>query len=254
MRKLNRLYAVLMAGGVVAMAGCNESRDTGTVTSRSGGETARAPAAEAVEERDNALVRFVNAIPGGKSVTVFAGDSAAFRDVSYKKATGYREVPDDFFAFTLRPSSNPNAEPLAENREKLADGGHYTIVAMLDEGGADKRNLRVLDDDLKPIDANKARIRVIHAVAGADEVSLYARGNEDALFDGINFKSEAGWKDVDPMTGTLEIRPEGKKVALATLPNTKLEGGKSYTFVVTGRPAKLEIVKIEDAVAEAGQS
>jgi hypothetical protein len=48
----------------------------------------------------------------------------------------------------------------------------------------------------------------------------------------------------------LEIRPEGKKNVLASLPNVTFEGGKSYTFVVAGTPAKPEIIKIEDDVAK----
>ena len=37
---------------------------------------------------------------------------------------------------------------------------------------------------------------------------------------------------------------------LASLPGVKLEGGKSYTFVVAGTPSKVEIIKVEDLVAK----
>jgi uncharacterized protein DUF4397 len=187
----------------------------------------------------------VNAIPAG-AVTVLAGDSATFTGVAYKTATEFREIPDDRFNFKLGSAD----KPLAENRENLNGGGHYTIVAMPDAGGADKRNLRVLDDDLKPVPADKARIRLINAIPGDLEVSLYIRGREDPLFDGVNFKSEAGWSEIDPVAGTLEVRPEGKKNVLASLPSAKFEGGRSYTFVLAGRPAKPEIIRIEDDVAK----
>ena len=121
---------------------------------------------------------------------------------------------------------------------------------MPDAGGADKRNLRVLEDDLKPGTAEKARVRVINAVPGDLEISVFVRGREDALFDGVNFKSEAGWDEIDPVAGTLEIRPEGKKNVLASLPNVKFEAGKSYTFVLAGTPTKLEIIKVEDDIAK----
>ena len=52
------------------------------------------------------------------------------------------------------------------------------------------------------------------------------------------------------LAGTLEIRPEGKKNVLVSLPNVKFEGGKSYTFVLSGTPTKPEIIKIEDDVAK----
>jgi hypothetical protein len=121
---------------------------------------------------------------------------------------------------------------------------------MTDQGGGDKRNLRVLDDDLKPVSPDKARVRVVNAIPGDTEISVYVRGRADPLFDGINFKSEAGWSEFDPIAGTLEVRPQGKKNVLAREPNVKLEGGKSYTFVVAGTPPKVDIIKIEDDVAK----
>jgi hypothetical protein len=190
-------------------------------------------------------VRVINAIPAG-AVTVLAGDSAAFPSVAYKTATPFREVPDDRLHFKLGSAE----KPLAENRENLDGGEHYTVIVMPDAGGADKRNMRVLADGLKPVAPERARVRVVNAVPGDLEIDVYVGGREDALFDGINFKSEAGWQEMVPMAGTLEIRPEGKKSVLASVPNVKFEGGKSYTFVVAGTPAKPEIIKVEDDVAK----
>jgi uncharacterized protein DUF4397 len=247
MTKFRGIRAGMLAGGAALLfAGCDKSRDTGAVTSKTSQGTSDAPPAEAVENRDMALVRVVNAIPGETGVIIFAGDSAAFSGVRYKQATGFQEIPDDRFNFKLGSSE----KPLAENRENLMGGGHYTIVAMPDAGGADKRNLRVLDDELKPVSPEKARVRVINAIPGDMEISAYVRGRTEPLFDGINFKSEAGWSEFDPIAGTLEIRPEGQKNVLASRPNVKLEGGKSYTFVVAGKGAKPDIIVIEDEVAK----
>jgi hypothetical protein len=245
MTKLRGLCTGMLAGGVVLLAaGCKPARDTGEVSSKTAEGTSNAPAAGVAAERDVALVRVVNAIPAGPA-TVLAGDSIAFPSVGYKKATEFREIPDDRFNFKLGSAENP----LAENRENLTGGGYYTIIAMPDEGGADKRNLRVLDDGLKPVSPDKARVRVVNAVPGDLEISVFVRGRADPLFDGINFKSEAGWNEIDPVAGTLELRPEGKKNVLASLPNVKFEGGRSYTFVIAGTPAKPEIIRIEDEVA-----
>lgn len=247
MIKLKSLCTGMLASGAVMLtAACNEHRDTGAVTTKTAEGTSSAPASEAVENNDMALVRVINAIPAGGPVTLLAGDSAAFSGVGYKTATEFKEIPDNRFNFKLGSAD----KPLAENRENLNGGGHYTIVAMPDAGGADKRNLRVLDDDLKPVPADKARVRLINAIPGDLEISLYVRGREDPLFDGVNFKSEAGWDEIAPVAGTLEVRPEGKKNVLASVPNAKFEGGKSYTYVVAGRATKPEIIKIEDDVAK----
>jgi hypothetical protein len=247
MSKLRALYTGLLAGGAVFVVGaCKDNRDTGAVSTKTAEGTSAAPASDMAENRDVALVRVINAIPAGGLVTILAGDSAAFSGVAYKTATPFREIRDDRLNFKLGSAENP----LAENRENLSGGGHYTIVAMPDAGGAEKRNLRVLEDDLQPVAPEKARVRVINAVPGDLEISVFVRGREDAIFDGVNFKSEAGWDEIDPIAGTLEIRPQGKKNVLASLPNVKFEGGKSYTFVVSGTPAKPEIIRIEDDVAK----
>lgn len=245
MRMFRELRAGMLASGAILLAAaCNTNRDTGAVTSKTSEGTTNAPASETMDNKGLALVRVINAIPGNAAV-IFAGDSTAFSGVAYKTATGFQKIPDDRFNFKL---GSPD-HPLAENHENLSGGGHYTIVAMPDQGGADKRNLRVLDDELKPVPTDKARVRVINAIPSDLEISAYVRGRADPLFDGINFKSEAGWKEIDPIAGTLEIRPQGKKNVLTSLPNVKLEGGKSYTFVVAGRSAKPDIIRVEDDVA-----
>ena len=233
---------------LVFSVGCGESRSTGTVTSKSGGETSTAPASNVVEKRDHALIRAVNAVPGRPAVTIYAGDSAAFKAVAFKKATPYQEIPDNLFNFELKAGDKPDGASLASNREKLADGGHYTVVALPAED-KDDLNLRVLNDELKPVTSGKARVRFINGMAGDTDVDFFVRGQKDPIFDGVNFKTEAGWKDVDPTSGTLVVKPDNKANTLATLPATTLEAGKSYTFVLVGKPGKYEIVKIEDAVA-----
>jgi hypothetical protein len=250
MSKLRSLGLGMLAGSAVLSAGCKGSDDTGAVTSRTGGSTSEAPPSEAAEDREMALVRVVNAVPGG-NVTIWAGDSSAFQGVAYKKATEYREIPDDRFNFSIR-AAGPGSEALAENRENMEDGGHYTIVALPAQDDPADRNLRVLNDDLKPVDATKARVRFINGVPDLEnDVDLVLKGREDAIFDGVNFTTEAGWNEIDPGSGTLVVRPDGKTTALASLPNVKLEGGKSYTFVLAGKSGKAELIRIEDEVAKA---
>ncbi|HEU5040085.1 MAG TPA: DUF4397 domain-containing protein [Gemmatimonadales bacterium] len=249
MSEIRGLWLGMLAGAAVLSSGCTGRDETGAVTSRSGGKTSEAPPSEAVEKREMALVRVVNAVPGS-GVTIYAGDSSTFADVAFKKATEYREIADDRFNFSIR-AGGPESEALAENRENLEDGGHYTIVALPAKDDPADRNLRVLNDDLKPVDASKARVRFINGVPDlGNDVDVFLRGREDAIFDGVNFTTEAGWNEIDPGSGTLVVRPDGKNTTIASLPNVKLEGGKSYTFVLAGKPGKAEIIRIEDVVAK----
>ena len=99
--RTRRLIDGMLAGGLIAFAGaCNETRDTGAVTTEKEGGTSTTPTAEVVEERDNALVRVVNAMPGG-AASIFAGDSLAFANVAYRGVTDWKEMPDDYFGFKV---------------------------------------------------------------------------------------------------------------------------------------------------------
>ena len=238
---------LLAAGGALwTTAACRDTRDTGAVTSRVGQDTSVAPPAEVAERHDAAMVRVVNAIPGSGPVTIWAGDSVAFTGVPYQKSSDWLQIRDDRFKFQIKGA--PNAEPLAENRENLRGGGHYTIVALPSQD-VNKRTLRVLDDDLKPVPADKARIRFINGMASDTDVDLVITSREEALFDGVNFTHEAGWNEITPISGTLLVRPDNGKTVLARKANVKLEGGKSYTFILTGRPGAFQLVQIEDDVA-----
>ncbi len=69
----------------------------------------------------------------------------------------------------------------------------------------------------------------------------------------MNALSETSYSEFDPMSGTLEVRPEGKNNAVLTIPNAKFQAGNTYTVVVTGKAKgtpKLEATIIEDKLVE----
>lgn len=242
--------AFTLAGvsALVLNAACNKGPDTGVVTSRTEGGSMRAPSGESVERTGGSLVRVINAVPGGRAIDIYAGDSAAFSKVPYKKVTPFHQMKGNASSFQIK--AGPEEKPLAENREALAEGGYYTIIAMPDEGGPDKRNLRVLHDDFAPVTADKARLRLVNAIPNESDLTLKLRGFDDELFSDVAFKREAGWKDVDPFVGTLALLDGDGKV-IATLSDMKVMGGKSYTLVATGRRNKAEVITVEDDVKPA---
>lgn len=245
------------AGSALLLAvACNESRDTGSVTTQSSQGTSVAPDAESVENRDNALVRVVNAIPGG-AASVYADDSLAFQSVAYKSVSEWKEMPDDFFGFkVVQVGQSIGTDTIAENREKLSNGGHYTIVALPEDRadpsqGDEYGDLRVLDDELKPMTEGKARVRFINAVAGLEtDIDVIRTGDDEALVEGVNYGNEAGWNEEDPWTGALEVQLDGSDRAIATIPAVEFQAGRSYTFIFTGTPENVEVIRFTDDVSQ----
>ncbi|HEU4692625.1 MAG TPA: DUF4397 domain-containing protein [Vicinamibacterales bacterium] len=238
------------------LAGCQqESTRDAPVSTRSPAGQSTAPAASAAASREVALVRVVHAIPADSTVDLFADDNKVFEGLAYKVVTPYREMDGQRYTFRLRPAGMDQAEALASNTEGLSDGNYYTVFAVPGDGEA--ASLRVVVDTHALPSAGKARLRVVHASNDAGEVDVYAVGRTQVLFDSVNFQSVTDYTEFDPITGALELRPDGDSNVMLTVPNVRLDASKTYTFVIVGRvrtAPKLETFVIEDqAIAAAAQ-
>ncbi|CAN5400798.1 hypothetical protein BH18ACI2_BH18ACI2_22310 [soil metagenome] len=245
---------VIFATLALATACASDANRNQPVTTTTNTGSSTAPPASQVEERDNALVRVIHAIPGGAAVDVFADNTKAFSSVAYKTVTPYQELPEEQDTFSIRPAGLDTAEPLAQADEGLDEGQRYTVIAHLTDDGKGA-GLRVINDDLKMPSAGQARVRVIHASPDAGNVDVYVQGrDDDDLFDGVEFGGGSGYEEVEPMTATLEVRPAGQRNTMLTLPNVRFEAGKNYTIVLAGRARtapKLEAIIVEDQIGGA---
>jgi hypothetical protein len=224
--------AGLTALGLSAMlvAGCNkESNQTSPVASQSGGSASTAPeSGKAANENDQALVRVLATAPDAPEVEVSADKNPVFTRVEYKEVTPYKALPANFDDFMVKPAGQDSAAPLAENSESIASGRHYTLVIFPEAAAATvnvpkadmkadrekgdkvdaekKLTLNVIADDLQAPAAGKARVRVINAVAGTDDIEVFLRGQKDALFGDVDFKEAIAYKEIDPVKTTMEWR------------------------------------------------
>jgi hypothetical protein len=261
--------AALSACVAFTMA-CGNKTQQATNTNTEGAAS-QAPSGQQAANRNMALVRFVDGVPGS-SVDLWFGDQKAFSDVSYKTVTRYKELPGQRHDLKLvrAGATNPDASKVT-NSEGLNNGEHYTIVATVDKNGKEK--LDVITDRLTASSNGKAKLRVINA--SADEVDVYAptamtatsgsaertknpppeRGmaarEEGKWFGGVNQASSTNYKEVEPMNGSLNVRPANVKnrrhMAGLSVP-VDLTAGKLYTLVVTGgaHGQALNVVRVED--------
>ena len=233
---------------LLMIVGCQqESTRNAPVTTSSPAGQSTAPPAAAAQRRDMALLRVVHAIPAGSTVDVFADDNKVFDGLAYKAVTPYREIDGQRYTFRLRPAGMNQARPLASNTEGLDDGNHYTVFAVPGDGEA--ASLRVVADTHSMPSSGKARVRVVHASGDAGEFDVYAVGRTPVMFDGVDFQSVTAYDEIDPLSGSLELRPQGESNVMLTIPNVRLEAGKTYTIVIVGRvrtAPKLEAFVIED--------
>jgi hypothetical protein len=242
MRTVRILSAMAMSAMVVA---CNDAQTDNAVKTRtSTGDAAVSMSGDSADKRGVALVRVVNAVPGQNRLLVRADRDHQLTAADYKSVTDYQPIDRNWVTFEIGTAGDSVFQPLATNREMLTDGHRYTIVVMRDS--AKNYETRVLRDEISD-DTTQARIRVIHAARGTNEVNLVQRGAE-TLVDGVNFSMEAGYKAVKPWTGTLEVRAESGNRLLLSIPDVSLQAGRSYTVVLTRNAAgKLESFRFDDS-------
>jgi hypothetical protein len=227
----------------LALTACEAREDA---TTRTDSAVAATPD---VGTREEAQIRVVHAVPGGPAVDVYAGDQSAFSKVEFKTVTPYRELGANLPEFKLlETGAAPTATPMAENREVVIDGRYYTLIAIpkADGKGVDIKAIRDDHDG----DDNKARIRIVNAARGLDDLDVRIQGSEDALFDDIDFSTEAGYKEVDPGTVTLVVTAEDSKKELLRISDVTLEAGKSLLIVLTHPSAsstRLEAIRVTES-------
>jgi hypothetical protein len=262
---------VVSAWVVFSIAGCTKKTDAPT-SSAAEGRTSTAPSGREAANEKMALVRFVNATPG-QSMDLWFGNDQAFSNIGYKTVTPYRELPGERHEFALRfAGAGKDSAPKVTTSEGLSDGGHYTVIALLDSKGNPKLN--VVRDNLSESKDSRARVRVVNA--STQEVDVYSplalnegagrakQGTADRVkgnavqnrpekwFDGVDADSATGYKDVNAANTTVTVRPSSNKNAAGAgvkVP-VDLAAGRLYTFVVVGggNAHALDVVKIVDQV------
>jgi hypothetical protein len=246
--KLFLLIIILL----LAAACSSEPKQTQPVITKTDSGTSTAPPAKEAEQRDNALVRVINTVPGGMSFDIFADDQKVFASVAFKNVTPYKELSDDRHSFRVRKAGQETAQPVAENNEDLSGGKHYTIVVM--PGTNDKITVDLVNDNITGPPAEKALVRVIHASPDVGELDVVDKQANKKLFSGLHSESGTPYMNVDPVRTTLEMRQKGQDKAIVTLPNANFEKGKFYTIIVTGYARgtpKLETLMVEDLLGGA---
>ena len=241
---MNRSFQLLIAATVVVTGACQ--KDSSPIKTTSTGETNVSSPSDSLAARGHSLVRVVNAVTNGGDVTVQISDQPLFRDVKPGSVTDYREITNNLADFSVRAAGTADGFMIAEKERLLLDGNRYTVFLISED--MSKRSLRVVRDDVIP-DSGKARIRVVHAAPGAPELDVSISGTTEKLFSGVNFKGEAGYKDITPGSVTLELRAKDANKVLLRLPAMTLERGTATTLVITGA-AKLGFLKFTDALLE----
>lgn len=227
---MNKHLTLLLATVAVVAGGC--TKDNRPVETETAASLTTSASDSSANASGHSQVRVVNAVAGGKDIAVRIGEVTLFDYVKPNGVTDYRETALNIARFTVQAAGAGDGIMIDEKDRVLLDGNRYTVFLIADD--VSRNSLHVVRDDVSP-DSGKARIRVIHAAYGAPELDVGVMGANDPLFTGVDFKSAAGYKDVDAATVSLAVHAtKGDGKVLLSIPSLTLVRGTATTVVITG--------------------
>jgi hypothetical protein len=222
-----RLASALLAS--VVLFACRNS--DATIKTTSSGETNISPSAKTTEARGTAMVRFVNTVDGIRFASLRLNDMVLFDSVKAASVTDYREVDQRMAHLSAYGVGLRDTSALADENRMMEDGTRYS--AFLVNENMSTYRLRIVQDDVVP-DSGKARIRIMHAAAGAPNVDIRAVNGTENLLSNIAFANNGDFKDIEPATLSLQVREQGTAKLLLTIPAMQLQRGTATTVVIKG--------------------
>ncbi len=201
-------------------------------------------------EAGKARVRAAHFSPDAPAVDIFINGEKAIEHLSFRRATGYLEVPAGTYTVGIAPSGGTASDIIYTADLTLEPGKVYTAWANGLLGSTDaKKAFKVtpsVDADFAPV-VKQARVRAIHAVPdiAGSPVDVYANGVKLVTFD---FFAVTDYLTVP--AGDYDIRvvlaggnPQTEAVIQA---NVKVEGGKDYSIIASGTNGDFCATVLED--------
>jgi hypothetical protein len=159
--------------------------------------------------------------------TVGGGTPKVFHGVGYGTVSSYLPVPPGTYAVAMRASGAPATDPPVLTTDVTVVAGKAYLVAGV--GNHANLGLKVIDDDLSPPPAGKAKVRVLQASVRAPVLDLAIQGGP-TIATGVAFATTTDYYTVDPGRWTLAVK--GTNGGAAGTLSTRLAAGNVYSLLV----------------------
>jgi hypothetical protein len=202
------------------------------------------------EQKEPSRVRVLHASPDAPAVDVYVNDAKAVSNLSYPNITGYLELERGTYNIRVVPAGAMT--PVVINTEVTVKSGRdYTIAAT---GKLASITAQVYMDKNKHVDEDEARVRVIHLSPDAPEVKVTTEDGK-RVSKNVSFGESSKYKKVEAGEYNLQVRVADTDDVALNLPDTNLEGGKTYTAFAIGEASKatLSAKLVVDSESEEGE-
>jgi hypothetical protein len=183
-------------------------------------------------------VRVIHTSYDAPAVDVSVAGTVAISNLGYLASSGYAEVAAGTTNVQVTPTGATS--PVVINADLPLDADKSFTVFAVNQLSAIEA---VFVEDMRQINAAKAKIRFLHASPDAPAVDIkVGDGNGTALFAGSAFKSVSNYIEVDGGTYDLAITGAGSTDELLFVTGVPLTNGLVYTIVAHGTLDNMDAV------------
>ena len=216
------LAMTLIAGGGRALAqdATPDMQDMGICTTALG-----------IGQEGDACVNVIHASPDAPAVDVYVNGDIALEGVEFTQFSGWLALPAGDYHIQVTAAGDMPENAVIDTGLTIEAGNAYHVAAT---GMLDMISATVIQSDLSEMEADMARVQVIHASPDAPEVDIAVAGG-DVLIEQLAFGAASGYLDVPATSYDLEVRPTGTTDVALDLPGVELEAGMVYDILAVGQ-------------------
>jgi hypothetical protein len=186
-----------------------------------------APAASAQTEN---RVRVMHASPDAPNVDIFVNGRAVLTNVPFFAYSDPLSLPDGTYQVVIAPAGAGTDAAVFVGDLTVAGGQNLTVAAM---NFVSNLEVFAYEEDVSPVPAGQARVRIIHASPNAPAVDIKLAGTDAVVVAGAAF-TDVAILEVEAGSYQFDISPAGSRNEVFTTPALRFESGWSYTLVATG--------------------
>jgi hypothetical protein len=179
----------------------------------------------------DSCVRVIHAAPDAGPVDVYLGEAPIAKGLDFGNASTFAAVPSGQQQLRVVPAGASLDKAAIDMTSDLTvgDAGQITITGLSGDLQAS-----IVGVDLRPLPANQARIRAVHASPDLEAIDV-SLADGSVPFAAIDYRTESGYVVFDAGTYTFQLRENGSNTLLLTAEDVQIRPGIVYDIVVMGQ-------------------
>lgn len=181
----------------------------------------------------DACVRIVHASPDAGAVDVYVGETPISQGLQFGASSTFAPAANGEQQIRVVPAGGAVDQAVIDTTQELTNDDAYQVT-VTGLSADDDLEATVTGVDLRPLPANQARVRVVHASPDLDAVDVAVAGGETP-FEEIEYRGESGYVVVDAGMYTFQLREAEGDTLLLEAPDVQIEAGMVYDIVAIGQ-------------------